>query len=53
MPSRAAALLGGLGFEVSSQVSLMRSSYDRFTVIPLSMRIIYVGDVGLFDFIDY
>ena len=51
MPSRAAALLGDLGFEVSSRVSLMRSSYDRLTVIPLSRRIIYVGDVGLFDVI--
>ena len=52
MPSRAVALLGDLGFEVSSRVSLMRLSYDRSTVIPLSRKITYGGDVGSSDVID-
>ena len=46
MPSRAVALLGDSGFDVLSQVSLMISSYDRLTVIPLSRRISYIGDVS-------
>ena len=53
MPSRAAALLGELGVDLSSQVSLTRSSYDRSTVIPLYRRITYGGDVGSYDVIDY
>ena len=53
MPSRDAALLGDLGVDVSSRVSLMRSSYDHSTVMPLSRRITYGGDVGSSDVIDY
>ena len=52
IPSRYAALLGDLGVDVSSRVSLMRSSYDCLTVMPLSSRITYVGDVGSSDVID-
>ena len=52
MPSRAAAFLGDLGFDVSSRVSLMRLSYDRSTVIPLLRRMTYGGDVGSSDVID-
>ena len=52
MPSRAAALLGYLGVEVSFRLSLMRSLYDRLTVMPLSRRITYVGDVYSSDVID-
>ena len=46
-------MLGDLGVDVSSRLSFMRSSYDRLTVIPLSRRITYVGDVGSSDVIDY
>ena len=52
MTSRAASLLGDLGVDVSSRVSLMRFSYDSLTVIPLSRRITYGGDVGSSDVID-
>ena len=52
MPSIAAALLDDLEFEISSQVSLMRSSYDHLTVILLSRKITYGGDVGSSDVID-
>ena len=51
MPSRAEALLGALGVEVSFRVSLMRSSYDCSTVIAFSRRITYVGDVCSSDVI--
>ena len=44
MPSRATALLGDLGVEVSSRLSFMRSSYDISTVVPESRRITYGGD---------
>ena len=44
-------MLGDLGFEVSSRVSLMRLLYDRSTVIPLSRRITYGGGVGSSDVI--
>ena len=44
MTSRAMALLGDLGGEVSSQLSFMRSSYDISTVVPESRRITYGGD---------
>ena len=53
MPSRDVALLGELGVGVSSRVSLMRLSYDHSTVVPLSRRITYGGDVGSSDVIDY
>ena len=46
------ALLGDLGVDVSSWVSLIRSSYDCSTVIPLYRRITYGGDVGSSDVID-
>ena len=52
MPYRSAALIEDLGVDVSSRVSLMRSSYDRSTVMPLSRRITYGGDVGSSDVID-
>ena len=52
MPSRAAALLGDLGVDLLSRVSLMISLYDRSTVIPLSRRITYGGDVRSSDVID-
>ena len=52
MPFRATTLLGDLRVDVSSRVSLMRSSYDCSTVMTLSRRITYVGDVGLSDVID-
>ena len=45
MSSRASALLVDLGSEVSSQLSFMRSPYDILTVVPLSRRITYGGDV--------
>ena len=51
MPSRAAALLGDLGVDLSYLVSFMRSSYDRLTVISLSRRIKYGGDVASSDVI--
>ena len=44
MPSRATALLGDLGSEVSSRLFFMRSSYDILTVVPESRRITYGGD---------
>ena len=44
MPSRATALLGDLGSEVSSRLSFMRMSYDLSTVVPDSRRITYGGD---------
>ena len=50
--SRAAALLGDLGGEVSSRQSFMGSSYDLLTVVPLSRRIIYGGDICSSDFIE-
>ena len=53
MPYRAAALLGYLGFEVSSRMSFMRLSYDISTVISLSRRIAYGGDVCSSDIINY
>ena len=49
MPSRAAALLGDLGGEVSSRLSFMRSSYDLSTVVPESRRITYGGDFCSYD----
>ena len=52
MPSRAAALLGDLGVDLLSRVSLMISLYDRSTVIPLSRRITYGGDLGFSDVIN-
>ena len=52
MPSRAAALLGELGVDLSSWVFLMRSSYYRSNVIPLSRRIPYGGDFGSSDVMD-
>ena len=52
MPSRAAALLGDLGVEVSSRLSFMRSSYDLSTVVPLSRIITYGDDVCSYDVID-
>ena len=52
MPSRATALLGDLGSEVSSRLSFMRSSYDISTVVPLSRRITYGGDVFSSDVIE-
>ena len=52
MHYRAAELLGDLGVDLSSQVSLTRLSYDRSTVIPLSRRITYGGDVRSSDVID-
>ena len=42
-----------LGVDVSSWVSLIRSSYDFSTVIPFSRRITYGGDVASSDVIDY
>ena len=44
MPSRATILLGDLGVDLSSQVSLMRLPYDCSTVILLYRRITYGGD---------
>ena len=52
MPSRAAAFLGGLGVEVSSRISFMRSSYDLSTLVPFSRRIKYGGYVCSSDVID-
>ena len=49
---RDVAFLGYLRVYLSSQVSFMRSPYDRSTVIPVSTRITYGGDVGSFDVID-
>ena len=52
MPSRYAALLGDLGVDVSSRLSLMISLYECSTVMPLSRRITYEGDVRSSDVID-
>ena len=52
MPSRVVALLGYLGFDLSYRLSFMRSSYDLSTVVPLSKRITYGGDVCSYDVID-
>ena len=52
MPCRAAVLLGYLGVDLSSRVSLIRSLYDRPNVIPLSRRITYGGDFGSSDVMD-
>ena len=52
MPSRVAALLGDFGVDLSSRVSLMRSSCDSSTVIPLSRRITYGGGFGSSDVMD-
>ena len=52
MPSRAEAYLVELGIDLSSRLSLTRSSYDRLTVISLSRRITYGGDVCSSDVID-
>ena len=52
MPSRAAALLGDLGGEVSSRLSFMRFSYDLSTVVPLFRRITYGGDFFSSDVIE-
>ena len=46
-------MIGDLGIEVSSRLSLMRFSYDLSTVITLSRRITYGGDVCSSDIIDY
>ena len=53
MPSMDVALIGDLGVDLSSRVSLMRSSYDRLTMIPLSRRITYGGDFGSSDVMYY
>ena len=45
-------MLGDLGVDVSSRVSLMISLYDHSTVIQLSRRITYGGDLGSSDVID-
>ena len=52
MSSRAALFLGDLGVDLSSRVSLMRLSYDRSTMIPLSRRITYGGGFGSSDVMD-
>ena len=52
MPSRAAALIGDLGGEVSSRLSFMTSSYDLLTVVPKSRRIPSGGDVCSSDDMD-
>ena len=49
MSSRAAELIGDTGGEVSSRLSLMRSSYDLSTVVPESRRITYGGDYCVSD----
>ena len=49
IPYRAAALLGDLVGEVSSQLSLMRSSYYFLTVVPDSRRKTYGGDSCVSD----
>ena len=53
MPSRAVVLFWDLGVDLLSRVSLMRLSYDRSTVIPLSRRITYGGVFGSSDVMDY
>ena len=52
MHSRAVALLGDLGGEVSSRLSFMRLSYDLSIVVPLCRRIRNGGDVCSSDIID-
>ena len=52
MHYRAAELLGDLGVDLSSQVSLPRLLYDRSAVIPLSRRITYGGALGFSDVIN-
>ena len=52
MTSRDEALLRDLGVEVSSRLSFMISSNDLSTVLPLSRRIIYGGDVFSSDVLD-
>ena len=52
MPYTAAALLGDLGVDLSSRVSLMRLLHARLTVIPLSSRITYGGGFGSSDVMD-
>ena len=52
MPSRAAAFLGDLGVEVSSRLSVMRSSYDLSNLVPFSRRITYGVYVCSSDVID-
>ena len=49
MSFRSAALLVELGGEVSSLLSLMRSSYDFSTVVTESRRIKYGGDCCVSD----
>ena len=49
MPSRASALLGNLGGEVSSQLSFMKLSYDFSTVVLESRKITYGGDSSVSD----
>ena len=46
------ALFGDLGVDLSSRVSLMRSSYDCSTVIPFYRRITYGGYFGSSDVMD-
>ena len=53
IPYRAAALLGDLGGEVSTQLSLMRSSYDFSAVVPESRRITYDSDSFVSDDMEY
>ena len=52
MPSRAAALIGDWGGEVSSRLSFMRLTYDLSTVVPFSRIITYGVDVCSSDVID-
>ena len=52
MPSRAVALLGNLGGEVSYRLSLMRLPYDFSAVVPESRRITYVGDSCVSDYME-
>ena len=49
MTYRAAALIVDFGGEVSSRLSLMRSSYDLSTVVPDSRRITYGGNSCVCD----
>ena len=53
MTSRAAALLGDFGGEVSSQLSFMRSPYDLLTVVPEYRRITYGGVFCSYDVMKY
>ena len=45
-------MLGDLEVEVSVRLSFMRLSHDISTVVPLSSRITYEGDVCSYDVID-